>query len=124
MWKYGLYNPCRYAKLMSNLPDKLKAIAGEGTILLDADELRVYECDGLPQHKSLPGGVAILKSTDDVAGVVRVLSEAKMPFLARGSGTGLSGGALALDGAFIIELARLSRILSIDPLDRLACVEV
>jgi glycolate oxidase subunit GlcD len=109
---------------MSNLPHTLRAIVGESSLLLDPDELRVYECDGLPQHKSLPGGVAILRSTDEVARVVRALSEAKIPFLARGSGTGLSGGALALDGGFIIELGRLDRVLSIDPVDRLARVEV
>jgi glycolate oxidase subunit GlcD len=109
---------------MANVPHKLKDAVGEGHLLSDPDELRVYECDGLPQHKSLPGGVAILRSTDDVAEVVRVLSEGKIPFLARGSGTGLSGGALALGGTFIIELARLDRILSIDPVDRLARVEV
>ena len=109
---------------MANVPHKLKDAVGQGHLLSDPDELRVYECDGLPQHKSLPGGVAILRSTDDVAEVVRVLSEAKMPYLARGSGTGLSGGALALGGTFIIELARLDRILSIDPVDRRARVEV
>src|SRR6476646_10274316 len=100
---------------MANVPHKLKDAVGQGHLLSDPDELRVYECDGLPQHKSLPGGVAILRSTDEVAAVVRVLSEGKIPFLARGSGTGLSGGSLALDGAFIIELGRLDRVLAIDP---------
>src|SRR6185437_1696008 len=101
----------------------LKAIVGESSLLLDTDELRVYECDGLPQHKSLPRGVAILRSTDDVARVVRALSEASIPFLARGTGTGLSGGALALDGTFIVELARLNHILAIDPVNRTVRVE-
>jgi len=107
---------------MSNLPDTLRTIVGESSLLLDTDELRVYECDGLPQHKSLPRGVAILRSTDDVARVVHALSEAFIPFLARGTGTGLSGGALALDGTFIIELARLDHI-DIDPVNRTVRVE-
>jgi FAD/FMN-containing dehydrogenases len=108
---------------MSNLPDTLKAIVGRSSLLLATDELRVYECDGLPQHKSLPRGVAIIRSTDDVARVVAALSDASIPFLARGSGTGLSGGALALDAPFIIELARLNRIFDIDPVNRTVRVE-
>src|SRR4051812_17859139 len=99
---------------MANVPHTLKDAIGHGRLLVDPDELRVYECDGLPQHKSLPRGVAILRSTDDVARVVRELSDASIPFLARGTGTGLSGGALALDGTFIIELARLDHILDVD----------
>jgi|GEM_PF-6706607 len=102
MLGHGLYNPFAGSSKMSHLPEILRQIVSEGSLLLDAEDLRVYECDGLPQHKSLPGGVAILGSTDEVAHLVAALSEEGVPFVARGSGTGLSGGALALDGAFIL----------------------
>ena len=108
---------------MGNVNDNLRSVVGVDSVLLDADELRVYECDGLPQHKSLPAGVAILKTTEQVARVVSALAEAGRPFVARGAGTGLSGGALALDGAYVLALARLNRILATDPSNRTIRVE-
>ncbi len=92
-------------------------------MLADASELLVYECDGLPQHKYLPRAVVFPTSTEETAEVMRVLKRAGVPFTPRGAGTGLSGGALALERGVVIEMARMRRILNIDPDNRTALVQ-
>lgn len=103
--------------------EQLKKILGSDAVLFDRDELLVYECDGLPQHKLLPRAVVFPNSTEEVAEIVRILSSAKIPFTARGAGTGVSGGALAMDSGVVIELARMRQILEIDTENRIAVVE-
>lgn len=85
--------------------------------------LVTYETDGLPTHRSRPGIVVLPGSSDEVARSVRVLAHYEVPFVARGAGTGLSGGALAADDAALLVLTRLNRILEIDPVNRRAVVE-
>ena len=92
-------------------------------MLTERDELLVYEVDALTIHKHLPSAVVIPGSAEQVAAAVKVLAEAEIPFTPRGAGTGLSGGSLSLQGAVILELARLNRILKIDYENRLAVVE-
>lgn len=101
----------------------LCAAVGRDQILSAPDELLVYECDGLPQHKFPPRAVVFPRSTEEVAGVVRVLARAGVSFAPRGAGTGLSGGALALERGVIIELARMRRLLKVDVENRRALVE-
>src|SRR5437867_902627 len=101
----------------------LISILGRENVLSDRVELLVYECDALTTHKVMPRAVVIVSSTEQVAAVVRLLSTHDIPFVARGAGTGLSGGALALDGGVIIEMSRMNRILKISYEDRLAVVE-
>jgi glycolate oxidase subunit GlcD len=103
--------------------DKLKAAVGESSVLTDPDELLVYEADALTVHKQLPAAVVIPGSAEEVAVAVKILADAQIPFTPRGAGTGLSGGALSLQGAVIFELARLNKILKIDYENRLAVVE-
>jgi FAD/FMN-containing dehydrogenase len=103
--------------------EKLQAILGHDAVLSAPDELMVYECDGLPHHKHRPRAVVFPSSTEETAAVMRVLAKAGVPFTPRGAGTGLSGGALALDGGVVIEMARMRRILQIDPQNRLAVVQ-
>ncbi len=91
--------------------------------MAEPGELLVYECDGLPQHKHLPRAVVFPESTEATAEVMRVLARFKVPFTPRGAGTGLSGGALALDRGVIIELARMRRILQIDEGNRTIVVQ-
>ncbi len=79
--------------------------------------------DGLPTHRSVPGVVVLPGTRDEVIAVVRLLATHGIPFVPRGAGTGLSGGALADDGAVLLVLTRLNRILKIDPANRLALVE-
>jgi glycolate oxidase subunit GlcD len=105
------------------LIENLRAVVGREAVLSEADELLVYECDGLPQHKFPPRAVVFPDSTEAVAEVLRVLDRERVPFAPRGAGTGLSGGALAIDRGVIIELARMRRLLKLDAANRLATVE-
>ena len=108
---------------MDNLIDNLSAIVGREHVLSRPDELLVYECDGLPQHKHRPRAVVFPSSTEETAAIMRELARANVAFTPRGAGTGLSGGALALNSGVVIELARMRKILSIDPENRIAVVQ-
>lgn len=108
---------------MNQLIEKLKSCVGSANVIHAADELLVYECDALPQHKACPRAVVFPDSTDEVARVVCVLTQARVPFAPRGAGTGLSGGALALNRGVVIELARMKRLLALDVENRFARVE-
>jgi len=108
---------------VDNLIDNLSAIVGREHVLSRPDELLVYECDGLPQHKHRPRAVVFPSSTEETAAIMRELARANVPFTPRGAGTGLSGGALALNSGVVIELARMRKILSIDTENRIAVVQ-
>jgi glycolate oxidase len=98
-------------------------ICGAGGVVTDPLELRTYECDGLTSYRSAPALVVLPDTTEQVAGVVRACAAAGVPFVARGSGTGLSGGALARSDGVLIVMSRMRRILEIDPASRRAIVE-
>src|SRR6185436_10874583 len=103
--------------------ENLRAIVGRDHVLSAPDELLVYECDGLPHHKYLPRAVVFPSTTEETADVMRVLGGAGVSFTPRGAGTGLSGGALALNRGVVVELARMRKILRIDEANRLAVVQ-
>jgi glycolate oxidase subunit GlcD len=105
------------------LIDELRDIVGDDNVLSERDEMLVYECDGLPQHKHLPRAVVFPDSTEETADVLAVLHEQRVSFAPRGAGTGLSGGALAINHGVVIELARMRKILDIDPENRTARVQ-
>jgi glycolate oxidase len=92
----------------------LKQICGPESVLAGRDEALVYECDAYTIQKDLPEVVVLPTSTEQVSAVVRLCHERGVPFVARGAGTGLSGGALALNGGVILSLTRMKRIRSID----------
>jgi len=102
---------------------KLRRILPSAAVVEDETELLVYECDGLPLFKNRPDLVVFPRTTEQVAQVVRLANEYRIPFLPRGAGTGLSGGALAVEGGIVIELQRMNRILSIDIENRIAVVQ-
>lgn len=114
-------------ELQSQIDDRiiadLRAIVGHTRVLAEPDELLVYECDGLPQHKYPPSAVVFPETTQQVSDTLRLLARERISFAPRGAGTGLSGGALAVDHGVVIELARMRQILSIDPDNRLAVVQ-
>ncbi len=83
-------------------------------MVTEPEQLRVYECDGLTGHRAIPELVALPGSTEDVQTVVRACDRERVPFVARGAGTGLSGGATPIAGGVVISLARMNRILEID----------
>jgi len=120
---YHCHSPFSREHPVDQLIENLRAVLGPGNILTEPDELLVYECDGLPHHKYLPRAVVFPSSTEETADVMRVLGKAGVPFTPRGAGTGLSGGALALNRGVVIELARMRKILKIDEANRVAVVQ-
>jgi len=105
-----------------SLADRLAEIVGEKRVLFRASELLTYTADGLPSYRKQPGLAVFPGTRDEVIAVVRELAARDIPFVPRGAGTGLSGGALA-DGVVLVGLNRLSRVLSIDAENCLAVVE-
>src|SRR5215510_10279432 len=105
------------------LIDELGEVVGAENVLSEPEELLVYECDGLPQHKHPPRAVVFPTSTEETSGVLQVLARSEVSFAPRGAGTGLSGGALAVNRGVVIEVARMRNILHIDVENRLATVQ-
>jgi glycolate oxidase subunit GlcD len=103
--------------------NKLRRILDSERVVEDETELLVYECDGLPLFKNRPDVVVFPGTAEEVSQIVRVGNEYRIPFLPRGAGTGLSGGALAVEGGIVIEMQRMNRILSIDADNRIAVVQ-
>jgi glycolate oxidase subunit GlcD len=101
----------------------LRRVLPRRRILTDPGELSLYDTDGLSLHRATPGGVLLLESAAEVIGAMRACSAAGIPYVPRGAGTGLSGGAVPLDRAWLLDVTRMNRILEIDPLDRVARVE-
>jgi glycolate oxidase subunit GlcD len=108
---------------MSGLVERLRGIVGAGACLARPEELLVYECDGLTLHRAQPAAVVLPASREEVVRVVRACREHGVPFVPRGAGTGLSGGAVAQGGGVVIECSRMDRIVEIDARDRFAVVE-
>jgi len=106
----------------ADLADRLTEIVGPRGVLRRAGELVVYRSDGLPGYSKQPRLAVFPRTRDELVAIVRLLADQRVPFVPRGAGTGLSGGALA-DGVVLVGLNRLTRILSIDPVERLAVVE-
>ena len=100
--------------LPASLADELRASLGSEHVIAEPEQLRVYECDGLTGHRAVPELVVLPGSTEDVQTVLRALHRARVPFVARGAGTGLSGGATPVAGGVVVSLARMNRILEID----------
>ncbi len=97
--------------LAAGLADRFAALADT---IREPEQLRTYECDGLTGRRVVPALVALPESAAEVQAVVRLCNEAEIPFVARGAGTGLSGGALPVADGIVISLARLDRILGVD----------
>ncbi|WP_245899405.1 FAD-linked oxidase C-terminal domain-containing protein [Nonomuraea indica] len=101
----------------------LVAALPAGAVITDPVRLRTYECDGLTHHRATPAVAVLPETAEQVARVVRLCNEAGVPFVARGSGTGLSGGALPREDGVLIVTSRMRRILEIDLPARRAVVE-
>ncbi|MDT7677712.1 MAG: glycolate oxidase, partial [Pseudonocardiales bacterium] len=96
---------------------------GAANVISDPPRLRSYECDGLTGYRVVPALVLLPKTAEQVAAAVRVCAAHGIPFVARGAGTGLSGGALPVADGVVISLQRLRRVLEVDPVDRRAVLE-
>jgi glycolate oxidase len=94
--------------------EELRRILGPHGLISSPEEIKTYECDGLTNFRVVPSAVVLPDSAEQVQAVVRVCHRERIPFVARGSGTGLSGGALPVKGGIVIGLARMKRILEVD----------
>jgi glycolate oxidase len=102
---------------------RMTEICGPDGVVADPLQLRTYECDGLTSHRCSPGLVVLPQTADQVTAIVRECARAGVPFVARGSGTGLSGGALPRSDGVLIVMSRMRSIIMIDPASRRAIVE-
>src|SRR5206468_10619345 len=102
---------------------RLRALLPADALLHAEEDTRSYECDGLSAYRQLPMVVALPASEDQVREVLRVCHELKVPVVARGAGTGLSGGALPMGDGVLLSLAKMRRILTLDPVARTARVQ-
>jgi glycolate oxidase subunit GlcD len=109
--------------ITTDLVEALGRIVGPRWVRHRAAELATYAADGLPTHESFPGLVVLPGSKDELQAVLRLLHLLGMPFVARGAGTGLSGGALAEREAVLVTLTRMNQILHIWPARRRAVVQ-
>ena len=115
--------PPRRASIDARLASALRSVVGDDGVITDPGRLLPYESDALTAYRHLPGAVVLPRDTGEAARVVTKLHEAGVAVVPRGAGTGLSGGALALDGAVVVGTARMKRILRIDPGSRTARVQ-
>lgn len=102
---------------------ELSDLIGAKNVLTDSTALSVYECDGATLFKASPDVVVFAESTEQVSKIVKLANKYGVPFIARGGGTGLSGGMLPVNGGIIIALNRMDRILDIDLKNQRAVVE-
>lgn len=93
---------------------RMTEIVGAGGIIAEREQLRTYECDGLTSYRAVPSLVVLPETAEQVQQVVAVCHDEGIPFVARGSGTGLSGGALPVESGVLIVLSRMRRILEVD----------
>jgi glycolate oxidase len=98
------------AAVLAELRD---AVDADG-LIIERNQLQTYECDGLAVLRSLPAAVVLPRSTGQLEAVVRICARHGIPFVGRGAGTGLSGGALPDDRGIVISFARMTRILAVD----------
>jgi glycolate oxidase len=102
---------------------ELRSAVGVDGLITGESQLQTYECDGLTNFRVLPEAVVLPRTTEEVQSVVRFCARHRIPFVSRGAGTGLSGGALPAAGGIVISLARMNRILEVDIANRYVVVE-
>ncbi|MEE8624760.1 MAG: FAD-binding protein, partial [Acidiferrobacterales bacterium] len=106
-----------------SLIDSLQAFLPSASVLHREEELRPYECDALSAYRQLPLITVLPETVEQVQRILRLCSARKVPVVARGAGTGLSGGALPLANGVLLSLAKFNRILDLDPVNRVARVQ-
>ncbi|MBD1855870.1 MULTISPECIES: glycolate oxidase subunit GlcD [Leptolyngbya] len=93
---------------------EFEAVVGKSGVVQRREELLVYECDGLTSYRERPAIAVLPRTTEEVAEVVKICARASVPFVARGSGTGLSGGALPIENCVLIVTSLMRKILQVD----------
>ena len=109
----------RHLELVNNLRNFLPT----DSVLYETEDLKPYECDGLSAYRQMPMIVVIPKTEEEIINILRVCHATKTPVVARGAGTGLSGGALPHKKGVLLSLTKLKRILEVDPVTRTARVQ-
>ncbi|TCT19681.1 FAD-linked oxidase C-terminal domain-containing protein [Thiobaca trueperi] len=109
--------------IRADLVTALRGFLPEDAVLERTEEVQPYECDGLSAYRRLPLLVVLPRTVNEVQRILRLCHERRVPVVARGAGTGLSGGALPLNEGILLSLARFNRILELDPLARIARVQ-
>lgn len=97
-----------------SLVEALRAVVGEAHVLLEREDVIPYGFDGTAALKARPGAVVFPHSTEEVAGCVRLARERGVPVVTRGSGTGLSGGSVPIEGCVVLCVAQMDRIVEVD----------
>src|SRR6266705_6864381 len=105
------------------LAPQIAEITGARNVITDPHQLRTYECDGLTSHRCTPAIAVLPETAEQVAAIVAACAQARVPYVARGSGTGLSGGALPRADGVLVVTAKMRRIIYVDPVSRRAVVE-
>jgi glycolate dehydrogenase FAD-linked subunit len=100
--------------VQANLLQQFRALLGPHSLISSPEELHTYECDALTNFRVLPTAVLLPSTTEQVQSILSLCHRERIPFVARGSGTGLSGGALPVDNGIVISLSRMNRILEVD----------
>ena len=113
----------RDTRLANTLGEQMREFIPGANVLTEVEDLRPYECDGLTAYRQLPLLVVLPETVEQVQRVLRLCCARKIPVVARGAGTGLSGGALPLAGGVILSLAKFNRIIDIDRAARTARVQ-
>ena len=116
-------DPAERGRLAAALRASLATLLPADALRVEAEELAAYECDGLTAYRRRPLAVAIPADDAEVAAVLRACAALGVPVVARGAGTGLSGGALPHPLGLTLSLARFTRIQSIDPVAATATVQ-
>ena len=109
--------------LQSKLVSALKPLLPEHALLWEPEDTIPYECDGLAAYRKMPLAVALPETEAQVAQILKICSDMQIPVVPRGSGTGLSGGAMPISQGLVLSLAKLKKIVSIDPFTRTAVVQ-
>ena len=107
----------------ARLVEALARVLPTGALMYEAEDLRPYECDGLAAYRQVPLIVVLPTTEEQVVAILRTCHEMRVPVVARGAGTGLSGGALPHAHGVVLSLARFNRILHLDPHARTAVVQ-
>jgi glycolate oxidase len=102
---------------------EIQQAVGPSSLITEQNQLQTYECDGLMNFSVVPAAVVLPRTADEVQAVVRICARHAIPFVSRGAGTGLSGGALPAAGGIVISLARMNRILDVDLVNQRVTVE-
>ncbi|MCM8611581.1 FAD-linked oxidase C-terminal domain-containing protein [Accumulibacter sp.] len=113
----------RYTVDRTRLIRRLRAVLPASALLAEEEEMRPYDCDGLTAFRQLPLLVALPESEEQAQAILRICHELRAPVVPRGAATGLSGGATPHPDGVLVSLAKLKKIIDVDPLSRTAIVQ-